>query len=543
MKGKKIEAKGKLKVEKERSARQTERLADAAANRKKKDEDRAKRDKLISQRAQQKEQDRREKNKDAKRLKKVQKKAAAAQSAADDQKAKTAKYGSGVTSGSMTSSSSSGEGTGLSDTVGAVASNAGTAIKRTASAVAAVGSAIRANQKQKKADKLAKKAKKKEKKFDKKYNEEVFYDWREEINLDEFVRLKSKDEFFQGLKNARSRFKKAADFIAPPPSKSNEPNVRSGDYTPKRGFTDYTPSRDRSGNRSDGTGTTAPAKSTTKSTTKPTATPIKVEPYKKPTTTTKDSSNYSAADAKADQEKAKLKAQAAREKNNPAPKPTPTPTPKPTPTPTPKPTPTPAPTAKERAYGPRSTLSPAQQAINRKYDQLRSKPGGTRAGGAAERFGKANSMSNAPKTPNPLLKRPIKTESYGEEVFYDWREEFLHEVEKRGDKKEKKVIDVMRGKNQVEFNPVTEANVSEDMSGMSQKSGDKRPTDKGAGMTAKGVAKYNRRTGGNLKTAVTTPPSKLDPDSKAAKRRKSFCARSRGWTGERGKAARRRWNC
>jgi hypothetical protein len=62
-------------------------------------------------------------------------------------------------------------------------------------------------------------------------------------------------------------------------------------------------------------------------------------------------------------------------------------------------------------------------------------------------------------------------------------------------------------------------------------------------MTAKGVANYNKKTGGNLKTAVTTPPSKLDPDSKAAKRRKSFCARSRGWTGERGKAARRKWNC
>ena len=85
--------------------------------------------------------------------------------------------------------------------------------------------------------------------------------------------------------------------------------------------------------------------------------------------------------------------------------------------------------------------------------------------------------------------------------------------------------------------------IKEDMSGMSQKSGDKRPTDKGAGMTAKGVAKYNRRTGGNLKTAVTTPPSKLKKGSKAANRRKSFCARSRGWTGERGKAARRRWNC
>jgi hypothetical protein len=62
-------------------------------------------------------------------------------------------------------------------------------------------------------------------------------------------------------------------------------------------------------------------------------------------------------------------------------------------------------------------------------------------------------------------------------------------------------------------------------------------------MTAQGVAKYNRRTGGNLKTAVTTPPSKLKPGSKAAKRRKSFCARSKSWTGPRGKAARRRWNC
>ena len=83
----------------------------------------------------------------------------------------------------------------------------------------------------------------------------------------------------------------------------------------------------------------------------------------------------------------------------------------------------------------------------------------------------------------------------------------------------------------------------EDMSGMSQKSGDKRSTKSGAGMTAQGVAKYNRRTGGNLKTAVTTPPSKLKKGSKSYNRRKSFCARSRSWTGERGKAARRRWNC
>lgn len=67
--------------------------------------------------------------------------------------------------------------------------------------------------------------------------------------------------------------------------------------------------------------------------------------------------------------------------------------------------------------------------------------------------------------------------------------------------------------------------------------GHKRPTEDGAGLTRKGAKHHG------VKTAVTTPPSKLDPDGKAAARRKSFCARSRGWTGERGKAARRRWNC
>ena len=90
-----------------------------------------------------------------------------------------------------------------------------------------------------------------------------------------------------------------------------------------------------------------------------------------------------------------------------------------------------------------------------------------------------------------------------------------------------------------------EDNIEEgdDMKGLTQKGGHKRSTEAGAGLTQKGVDAVNRKTGGNLKTAVTTPPSKLDPDSKAAKRRKSFCARSRSWDGERGKAARRRWNC
>ena len=66
----------------------------------------------------------------------------------------------------------------------------------------------------------------------------------------------------------------------------------------------------------------------------------------------------------------------------------------------------------------------------------------------------------------------------------------------------------------------------------------------GGGMTEKGVKEYRRKNpGSKLKTAVTTKPSKLKPGSKDAKRRKSFCARSKGWKSKRGLAARRRWNC
>jgi len=68
-----------------------------------------------------------------------------------------------------------------------------------------------------------------------------------------------------------------------------------------------------------------------------------------------------------------------------------------------------------------------------------------------------------------------------------------------------------------------------------------RSTKSGAGMTKKGVAAYKRKNpGSKLKTAVT---GKVKKGSKAAGRRKSFCARSKAWTGERGKAARKRWKC
>ena len=87
------------------------------------------------------------------------------------------------------------------------------------------------------------------------------------------------------------------------------------------------------------------------------------------------------------------------------------------------------------------------------------------------------------------------------------------------------------------------------MKGYTIKGGHKRATKKGAGMTKKGVAKYRRENpGSKLKTAVT---GKVKKGSKAAKRRKSFCARSAGQMKRFPKAAknpnsrqaRRRWKC
>ena len=81
--------------------------------------------------------------------------------------------------------------------------------------------------------------------------------------------------------------------------------------------------------------------------------------------------------------------------------------------------------------------------------------------------------------------------------------------------------------------------------------GQKRPTKSGAGMTAKGVAKYRAdNPGSKLKTAVT---GKVKAGSASAKRRKSYCARSAGQMKQFPKAAkdpnsrlrqaRKRWKC
>ena len=62
--------------------------------------------------------------------------------------------------------------------------------------------------------------------------------------------------------------------------------------------------------------------------------------------------------------------------------------------------------------------------------------------------------------------------------------------------------------------------------GMPPRKKNYRPTKSGAGMTAAGVKAYRRQNpGSKLKTAVT---GKVKPGSAAAKRRKSYCARSLG---------------
>lgn len=69
--------------------------------------------------------------------------------------------------------------------------------------------------------------------------------------------------------------------------------------------------------------------------------------------------------------------------------------------------------------------------------------------------------------------------------------------------------------------------------------GEKQPVDKGAGLTAKGRAKYNRETGSNLKA----------PQPQGGARRDSFCARMAGVVknakgdAPRAKASLKRWNC
>ena len=68
--------------------------------------------------------------------------------------------------------------------------------------------------------------------------------------------------------------------------------------------------------------------------------------------------------------------------------------------------------------------------------------------------------------------------------------------------------------------------------------GEKLSAERGAGLTAKGRAKYNRETGSNLKA----------PQPQGGSRRDSFCARMEpiaktSEKGSRARASMKRWNC
>ena len=73
--------------------------------------------------------------------------------------------------------------------------------------------------------------------------------------------------------------------------------------------------------------------------------------------------------------------------------------------------------------------------------------------------------------------------------------------------------------------------------------GEKLSTKSGAGLTAKGRAKYNAATGSKLKAPAPHPKTKADEG-----RKKSFCARmkpiaEKSEKGSRARASMRRWNC
>jgi hypothetical protein len=149
-------------------------------------------------------------------------------------------------------------------------------------------------------------------------------------------------------------------------------------------------------------------------------------------------------------------------------------------------------------------------------------------------------MKNGKKVPNCVPVKEDLQESGGEVVY---RQGDDH-IEKYSDHSYALYRD---GQKQTFFKSLEDARTALDEAAVDAK-GHKSST---GGLTQKGRDSYNAK-GANLKPPVTTPPSKLDPDSKAAKRRKSFCARMGGMEGPMKKPngeptrkalALRKWNC
>ena len=103
----------------------------------------------------------------------------------------------------------------------------------------------------------------------------------------------------------------------------------------------------------------------------------------------------------------------------------------------------PAPTSVSRPASTPTKKPSIDTLVNKEYDRLRSQPGGTKAGGAAERFGKAVSAAKfgknfaKPKTPNPLMSKTFdsyepKGETIEEKKKGLW--DNIHAKRKRGEK-------------------------------------------------------------------------------------------------------------
>ena len=99
---------------------------------------------------------------------------------------------------------------------------------------------------------------------------------------------------------------------------------------------------------------------------------------------------------------------------------------------------------------------------------------------------------------------------------------------------QRKQLMLNRQKLQLQMKAVQKKDQSQDMHMKEGAWQRKEGKNKTGGLNEKGRKSYERENpGSDLKA----------PQPEGGPRKKSFCARSRGWTGERGKAARRRWNC
>jgi len=170
-------------------------------------------------------------------------------------------------------------------------------------------------------------------------------------------------------------------------------------------------------------------------------------------------------------------------------------------------------------------------------------------------------------TINLTEKAKAKTVKEGVEATKKWHKDNPHSKYKddkmaKGKKKQAAIAVSMKkaGKIPKGYHKMPDGTVMKD-SAHKMKKGGSTPAwtraegkNKTGGLNAKGVASYRRENpSSKLQMAVTTKPSKLDPDSKDAKRRKSFCARSAGQMAKFPKAAkdpnsrlrlaRKKWNC